>query len=110
MMTKSDNDLILIQESKQWKDRKEVLDELLSLLSQSPKLATDGDYFELVKALKKVSRNLYSQCNSSHSYPQIISKDSNVPVVLVATKTMTALAKGLRKSFKNHAVGVNIRI
>ncbi|CAF3687601.1 unnamed protein product [Adineta steineri] len=76
-------------ESKQWKERKEVLDDLLTILTQNPKLAPDADYFELVKALSK-----------------IISKDSNVPVVLVTTKCMTALAKGLRKAFKNHAVNV----
>ncbi|CAF4890598.1 unnamed protein product, partial [Rotaria magnacalcarata] len=41
-------------ESKQWKDRKEVLDDLLTLLTQNPKLAPEADYFELVKALSKV--------------------------------------------------------
>ncbi|CAF5058973.1 unnamed protein product, partial [Rotaria sp. Silwood1] len=76
-------------ESKQWKDRKEVLDELLSLLTQNPKLASDADYFELIKALSK-----------------IISKDSNIPVVLITAKCMTALAKGLRKAFKNYAINV----
>ncbi|CAF3330130.1 unnamed protein product [Rotaria socialis] len=76
-------------ESKQWKDRKEVLDDLLALLTQNPKLAPEADYFELVKALKK-----------------IISKDSNIPVVIVAAKCLTGLAKGLKKGFKTHAVGV----
>ncbi|CAF1510112.1 unnamed protein product, partial [Adineta ricciae] len=76
-------------ESKQWKDRKEVLDDLVTLLTQNPKLASDGDYFELVKALSKV-----------------ISKDSNIPVVLVTAKCLTALAKGLRKGFKNYAIAV----
>ncbi|CAF5155515.1 unnamed protein product, partial [Rotaria magnacalcarata] len=41
-------------ESKQWKDRKEVLDDLLTLLTQNPKLAPEADYFELVKALSKI--------------------------------------------------------
>ncbi|CAF1116363.1 unnamed protein product [Adineta steineri] len=76
-------------ESKQWKDRKEVLDDLLTLLTQNPKLTSDTDYSELVKILKK-----------------IIAKDSNIPVVLVAAKCLTALAKGLRKSFKNYAISV----
>ncbi|CAF0721167.1 unnamed protein product [Adineta steineri] len=76
-------------ESKQWKERKEVLDDLITILTQNPKLVPDADYFELIKALKK-----------------IISKDSNVPVALVAAKCLTALAKGLRKAFKSHAVGV----
>jgi hypothetical protein len=38
---------------------------------------------------------------------KVISKDSNIPVVLVAAKCLTALAKGLRKAFKSHAVGVS---
>ncbi|CAF3916372.1 unnamed protein product [Rotaria sordida] len=76
-------------ESKQWKERKEVLDDLLTLLTQNPKPAPEADYFELIKSLKK-----------------IISKDSNVPVVLVAAKCLTSLAKGLKKAFKSHAVGV----
>ena len=42
------------KESKQWKDRKEVLDELVKLLTQNPKLAPEADYFELIKALSKV--------------------------------------------------------
>ncbi len=32
-----------------------------------------------------------------------------MPVALVAAKCLTALAKGLRKAFKSHAVGVSIR-
>ncbi|CAF3598817.1 unnamed protein product, partial [Rotaria sp. Silwood2] len=40
-------------ESKQWKDRKEVLDDLLTLLTQNPKPTSDSDYTELVKVLKK---------------------------------------------------------
>ncbi|CAF2100921.1 unnamed protein product [Rotaria magnacalcarata] len=75
-------------ESKQWKDRKEVLDDLLTLLTQNPKPKPDSDYSELVKVLKK-----------------IITKDSNITVVLVAGKCLTALAKGLRKAFKNYALG-----
>ncbi|CAF4825090.1 unnamed protein product, partial [Rotaria sp. Silwood2] len=75
-------------ESKQWKERKEVLDDLLTLLTQNPKPTPEVDYFELIKALKK-----------------IISKDSNIPVVLVTAKCLTALAKGLKKAFKTHAVG-----
>lgn len=46
--------LFIFQESKQWKDRKEVLDDLVTTLSQNPKLAPDADYFELIKSLKKV--------------------------------------------------------
>lgn len=68
-----------------------MLDDLLNVLTQNPKLAAEADYFELVKALKKV-----------------IAKDSNIPVVLVTAKCLTGLAKGLRKGFKTHAVGVGV--
>ena len=44
----------IFQESKQWKDRKEVLDDLVTTLTQNPKPAQDADYFELIKSLKKV--------------------------------------------------------
>ncbi|UJR08232.1 hypothetical protein I4U23_012505 [Adineta vaga] len=76
-------------ESKQWKDRKEILDDLLTLLTQNPKPTADNDYSELMKILRK-----------------IIAKDNNVPVVLVAAKCLSALAKGLRKGFKNYALNV----
>ncbi len=45
---------LFFEESKQWKDRKEVLDDLLSLLTQNPKPTSDSDYSELIKILKKV--------------------------------------------------------
>ena len=96
------------QESKQWKDRKEVLDDLLTLLTQNPKLAPDADYYELIKALKKVVPTSGKDTWVSNEWLlQIIAKDSNIPVVLVAAKCLTGLAKGLRKSFKTHAVGVS---
>ncbi|CAF0991048.1 unnamed protein product [Adineta ricciae] len=76
-------------ESKQWKERKEALDDLLALLTQNPKPTPDSDYSELMKILRK-----------------IIAKDSNIPVVLTAAKCLTALAKGLRKVFKNYALNV----
>ena len=34
-------------------------------------------------------------------------KDSNIPVVLVAAKCLTALSKGLRQGFRNYAVAVS---
>ncbi|CAF1056931.1 unnamed protein product [Didymodactylos carnosus] len=74
-------------ESKQWKERKEVAEEVLTLATK--KRLLPGDYFELVKALKK-----------------IIAKDSNVIVVITAAKCCSELAKGLRKEFYKHSLGV----
>ncbi len=80
----------------------------MTLLTQNPKPATDADYFELIKELKKVNKvNTVNQKIKSYFF-QIIAKDSNIPVVLVAAKCLTSLAKGLRKAFKTHAVGVRI--
>jgi hypothetical protein len=42
------------QESKQWKDRKDILDDFLLLLTKNPKPTSDSDYSELMKILKKV--------------------------------------------------------
>ncbi|CAF1062139.1 unnamed protein product [Didymodactylos carnosus] len=75
-------------ESKQWKERKEVADELLTLTTNNQRLLS-GDYFELVKALKKV-----------------IAKDSNVILVITAAKCCSGLAKSLRKDFYKHSLGV----
>ncbi|CAO1409163.1 unnamed protein product [Diamesa serratosioi] len=72
-------------EAKKWQERKESLEELDKLL-QNPKL-TNGDYGELVRALKKV-----------------ISKDSNVVLVAMAGKCLALLAKGLVKKFQPYAV------
>lgn len=40
-------------EAKKWQERKEAMDTLEALLKSAPKLE-NGDYFELVKVLKKV--------------------------------------------------------
>ena len=77
-----------LQASVKWKERKEVLDELLPL-AQSPKISP-GDYGELVKALKKV-----------------ITKDSNVMIVAVAGNIVAGLATGLRKGFQSYAPSVS---
>ena len=81
----------------------------MTLLTQNPKLAPDADYFELIKALKKV-KSFRRTFNIRFNWYclQIIAKDSNIPVVLVAAKDLALLAKGLRKGFKTHAVGVRI--
>lgn len=68
-------------EAKKWQERKEVLDTLLQLTT-NVKLEA-GDYGDLVRALKK-----------------LITKDSNVLVVALATKCLTNLVLGLRKKFQ----------
>lgn len=72
-------------ESKKWQERKESLEALEPLVS-NPKLE-NGDYAELVRALKKV-----------------ITKDSNVILVALAGKCLALLAKGLGKKFQPFAV------
>lgn len=71
-------------EAKKWQERKEAL-ECLEKLVSNPKLE-NGDYGEVVKALKK-----------------IISKDTNVLVVALAGKCLTGLATSLRKRFQPYA-------
>ncbi|RZF35257.1 hypothetical protein LSTR_LSTR012476 [Laodelphax striatellus] len=72
-------------EAKKWQERKEAMEVLEGLLKSAPKLE-NGDYFELVKALKK-----------------LISKDSNVVVVALATKNLGGLASGLKKRYSQYA-------
>ncbi|ESO04897.1 hypothetical protein HELRODRAFT_78594 [Helobdella robusta] len=73
-------------EEKKWQDRKEALDDIQKLVDV-PKLE-NGDYGDLVRALKKV-----------------VSKDTNVILVAIAAKCITLIALGLRKKFSAHAVG-----
>ena len=72
-------------EAKKWQERKEVLEVLEGLVS-NPKLE-NGDYADLVRALKKV-----------------ITKDTNVVLVALAAKCLASLAKGLGKKFQPYAV------
>ena len=44
----------IAQDSKQWKDRKEVLDDLLNILTRSPRPSPTSDYSDLIKVLRKV--------------------------------------------------------
>ncbi|XP_069479300.1 cytoskeleton-associated protein 5 isoform X2 [Ambystoma mexicanum] len=74
-------------EAKKWQERKEAL-EAVEVLVKNPKLEA-GDYADLVKALKKV-----------------VGKDTNVLLVALAAKCLTALATGLRKKFGTHATHV----
>ncbi|XP_068168966.1 cytoskeleton-associated protein 5 isoform X2 [Antennarius striatus] len=71
-------------EAKKWQERKEVL-EAVEALTKNPKLE-NGDYGDLVRALKKV-----------------VGKDANVMLVSVAAKCLAGLASGLRKKFGTYA-------
>ncbi|KOB68822.1 Cytoskeleton-associated protein 5 [Operophtera brumata] len=72
-------------EAKKWQDRKEALDALENLLKNAPKLEP-GDYADMVRALKK-----------------IITKDSNVIIVALATRLLGMVASGLRNKFSPYA-------
>ncbi|XP_038156575.1 cytoskeleton-associated protein 5 isoform X2 [Cyprinodon tularosa] len=71
-------------EAKKWQERKEAL-EAVEALTKNPKLE-NGDYGDLVRALKKV-----------------VGKDANVMLVSVAAKCLAGLASGLRKKFGTYA-------
>lgn len=71
-------------EEKNWKERKEALETLDTLL-KAPKLE-NGDYGDLVRALKKV-----------------VQKDSNVICVALAAKCIAQIAVGLKKRFHTYA-------
>ncbi|XP_023811787.1 cytoskeleton-associated protein 5 isoform X3 [Oryzias latipes] len=71
-------------EAKKWQERKEAL-EAIETLTKNPKLE-NGDYGDLVRALKKV-----------------VGKDANVMLVSLAAKCLAGLATGLRKKFGTYS-------
>ncbi|XP_070686907.1 cytoskeleton-associated protein 5 [Pempheris klunzingeri] len=71
-------------EAKKWQERKEAL-EAIEALIKNPKLE-NGDYGDLVRALKKV-----------------VGKDANVMLVSLAAKCLAGLASGLRKKFGTYS-------
>ncbi len=73
-------------ESAKWKDRKEALDELATLL-KTPRLE-DGHYGPLVQTLSKKLA------------------DANILVVISAANCITALSNGLRKGFMQYRIEV----
>ena len=77
-------DFLTQLEEKKWSIRKDALTGFKTLAS-APKLQP-GDYGDIVRAMKK-----------------IISKDSNVMVVIVAAECVAALANGLRKKFSTYS-------
>lgn len=74
-------------EAKKWQDRKTAM-ELALQLASNLKLE-NGDYGDLVRALKK-----------------IVAKDTNIVVVTIAAKVLSGLAIGLRKKFHAYANSV----
>ena len=68
--------------SAKWKDRKEALDELYQVVNVEK--IKDGHFDEIIQTLAKSM------------------KDANIAVVTIAANCITALAKGLRKSFAKY--------
>ncbi|KDQ60854.1 hypothetical protein JAAARDRAFT_125412 [Jaapia argillacea MUCL 33604] len=75
--------------SSKWKERKEVLDDLLTLLNATPRIKDAPEFGELAKSL--ATR---------------IQSDANINCVMVAAGCMEALAKGLMASFGRHREAV----
>ena len=68
--------------SSKWKERKEVLDELLSLLNATLRIKDSSEFADLSKSL--------ATC---------IHKDANINCVMVSAQCLEALAKGLGNPF-----------
>jgi cytoskeleton-associated protein 5 len=68
--------------SSKWKERKEVLDELLTLLSGTPRIKDASELGELARSLAVR-----------------IQGDANINCVMTAASCMEALAKGMSSSF-----------
>lgn len=68
--------------SSKWKERKEVLDELLTLVNASPRIRDAPELAELAKSM--------ATC---------IHKDANINCVMTAANVMEGLAKGIMHPF-----------
>lgn len=75
--------------SSKWKERKEVLDELLTLLNATPRIKESSELGELAKSL--------AAC---------IHKDANINCVMTAANCLEGLAKGLMSSFSRYREAV----
>ncbi|CDW53229.1 Cytoskeleton-associated protein 5 isoform a [Trichuris trichiura] len=87
VLAKLPNEFFETLKSPKWLERKDVLELLVKLMVENPRLDPNAQYGELVAVLKN-----------------IISKDSNVNVVAVASKCLAHLASGLRKKFSSFAI------
>ncbi|KAI0709101.1 ARM repeat-containing protein [Earliella scabrosa] len=75
--------------SSKWKDRKEALDELLTLINGSPRIKEASELGELARSL--------ATC---------IQKDANINCVMTAANCLEGLAKGLMASFARYRESV----
>jgi hypothetical protein len=75
--------------SAKWKERKEVLDELLTLVNTNPRIKDAPEFGELARSL--------ATC---------IQKDANINCVMVAAGCMEGLAKGLMAPFGRYRESV----
>lgn len=75
--------------SSKWKERKEVLDELLTVLSATPRIKEASELGELARSLALR-----------------IQSDANINCVMTAAACMEALAKGLMSSFARYREAV----
>ncbi|KAG6850238.1 hypothetical protein H0H93_016085 [Arthromyces matolae] len=75
--------------SSKWKERKEALDDLLTLLKSTPRIKEAAELGELVRSL--ATR---------------VSTDANINCVIVASSCLEELAKGLMTSFGRYREGV----
>ena len=71
--------------SSKWKERKEVLDDLLILLNATPRIKEAAEFGELSKALALR-----------------VQSDANINCVMVAAQCLEGLAKGLMGSFHRY--------
>nr|XP_018902745.1 PREDICTED: cytoskeleton-associated protein 5 [Bemisia tabaci]XP_018902746.1 PREDICTED: cytoskeleton-associated protein 5 [Bemisia tabaci]XP_018902747.1 PREDICTED: cytoskeleton-associated protein 5 [Bemisia tabaci]XP_018902749.1 PREDICTED: cytoskeleton-associated protein 5 [Bemisia tabaci] len=85
ILSKLPKDFYSKLEEKKWQERKDALTTLEQILTDAPKLE-NGDYGDLVRALKK-----------------ILTKDSNIVVVSLAAKCAAMLASGLKKRFQPYS-------
>jgi cytoskeleton-associated protein 5 len=75
--------------SSKWKERKEVLDELLALVNATPRIQDSSEFGELARSL--------ATC---------IQKDANINCVIVAAGCMEGLAKGVMTPFGRYRESV----
>ena len=75
--------------SSKWKERKEVLDELLTLVNATPRIKDAPEFGELARSL--------ATC---------IQKDANINCVMVAAGCMEGLAKGIMAPFGRYREAV----
>ncbi|KGQ99777.1 hypothetical protein MG5_06260 [Candida albicans P57072] len=70
--------------SSKWKDRKEVLEEIIPILEKSPKLITTDDYLPVLR--------IWAKCM----------KDANIQVVQLAANCIEFVIKGLGNEFSKY--------